>query len=327
MKLHANAALSLNGRRQLARRVVDQNWTVARVAAAAEVSERCARKWARRYRHEGEQGLFDRSSAPSRIPHRTPAQRIEAIAALRRLRFTGPEIADTLGMALSTVSGILTRTGMGKLGRLGLEPAVRYERERPGELIHIDVKKLGRIQGGAGKRVRDGLRQHYNPIATDAAGVRRQSVGWECVHIAIDDATRLAYAEVLPDEKATTAIAFLRRAIAFYRRHGITVEQLITDNGAAYISFAHAAACRVLGIRHLRTRPYRPQTNGKAERFIRTLLGGWAYGAIYRSSNERTQALDGWLWHYNHQRRHSALSHKTPIARLNERTNLLGTYT
>jgi len=264
MKLHANAALSLNGRRQLARRVVDQGWTLVQAAGAAEVSVRCARKWAGRYRLEGEQGLFDRSSAPSRIPHRTPAQRIEAIAALRRLRFTGPEIAETLGMALSTVSGILTRIGMGKLGRLGLEPAVRYERERPGELIHIDVKKLGRIQGGAGKRIRDGLRQHYNPHKRDAAGVLRQTVGWECVHIAIDDATRLAYAEVLPDEKATTAIAFLRRAIAFYARHGITVEQLITDNGSAYVSFAHAAACRLLGIRHLRTRPYRPQTNGKA---------------------------------------------------------------
>ncbi len=327
MKLHANAALSLNGRRQLARRVVDQNWTVAQAAAVAEVSERCARKWAGRYRLEGEQGLFDRSSAPSRIPHRTPAQRIEAIAALRRVRFTAAEIAETLDMALSTVSGILTRIGMGKLGRIGLEPAVRYERERPGELIHIDVKKLGRIQGGAGKRVRDGLRQHYNPVKRDAAGVDRNTVGWEYVHIAIDDATRLAYAEVLTDEKATTAVVFLRRTIAFYQRHGITVEQLITDNGSPYRSFAHAAACRLLGIRHLRTRPYRPQTNGKAERFIRTLLGGWAYGAIYRSSNERTQALDGWLWHYNHQRRHSALSHKSPIARLNERTNLLGTYT
>jgi len=324
MKLHANAALSLNGRRQLARRVVDQGWTLTQAAGAAEVSVRCARKWAGRYRLEGEQGLFDRSSAPGRIPHRTPAQRIEAIAALRRLRFTGPEIAETLGMALSTVSGILTRTGMGKLGRLGLEPAVRYERERPGELIHIDVKKLGRIQGGAGHRVTGRANQRHNLQRTDAEGVRRQIVGWECVHIAIDDATRLAYAEVLPDEKTTTAIGFLRRAIAFYARHGITVEQLITDNGSAYVSFAHAAACRLLGVRHLRTRPYRPQTNGKAERFIRTLLAGWAYGAIYRTSNERTRALDGWLWHYNHQRRHSALGHKPPITRM---TNLLGTYT
>ena len=181
MKLHANAALSLNGRRQLARRVVDQGWTLVEAAAAAEVSVRCARRWAGRYRLEGEQGLFDRSSAPSRIPHATPAQRIEAIAALRRLRFTGPEIAETLGMALSTVSGILTRIGMGKLGRLGLEPAVRYERERPGELIHIDVKKLGRIQGGAGKRVRDGLRQHYTPASkTPPALPARPSAGSTC---------------------------------------------------------------------------------------------------------------------------------------------------
>jgi transposase InsO family protein len=324
MKLHANAALSLNGRRQLAHRIVDQGWTVVEAAGAAEVSVRCARKWAGRYRLEGESGLFDRSSAPGRIPHRTPAQRIEAIAALRRLRFTGPEIAETLDMALSTVSGILLRLGMGKLGRIGLQPAVRYERERPGELIHIDVKKLGRIQDGAGHRV-TGRRRNTGRRA-DAAGVRRLQVGWECVHIAIDDATRLAYAEVLPDEKATTAIAFLRRAIAFYQRHGITVEQLITDNGSPYISFAHATACRLLGIRHLRTRPYRPQTNGKAERFIRTMLGGWAYGAIYRNSNERNAALAGWLDFYNHRRPHGAISHKPPIARLNELNNLLGSY-
>jgi transposase InsO family protein len=326
MNLHANAALSLNRRRQLCERVVDESWTVTKAAEAAEVSVRCARKWVARYRAGGELGLLDRSSAPRRIPHRTSEQRVQAIVALRRLRFTGPEIAEILEMALSTVSGILLRAGMGKLGRLGLEPAVRYERERPGELIHIDVKKLGRIQGGAGKRVRDGVRQHYNARRNDAAGVRRKTVGWECVHIAIDDCTRLAYAEVLSDEKATTAVAFLRRAQAFYRRHGIEIEQLLTDNGSAYVSVAHSLACRALGIRHIRTRPYRPQTNGKAERFIRTMLNGWAYGAIYRNSNERTAALDGWLWHYNHQRRHSALSHKPPVARINERTNLLGTY-
>ena len=325
MKLHGNAALSLNRRRLLCSRVLEQGWSLTSAAAAAEVSMRCARKWVGRYRSDGELGLLDRSSAPGSIPHRTSEERVAAIVALRRLRFTGPEIAETLAMPLSTVSGILTRIGMGKLGRIGLEPAVRYERERPGELIHIDIKKLGRIQGGAGHRIAG--HQHFNSRKRDAAGVYRHSVGWECVHIAIDDATRLAYAEVLADEKATTAVAFLRRAIAFYQRHGITVEQLITDNGSAYVSIAHAAACRLLGIRHLRTRPYRPQTNGKAERFIRTLLGGWAYGAIYRSSSERTNALDGWLWHYNHQRRHSALGHKPPIARLNERTNLLSTYT
>jgi transposase InsO family protein len=324
MNLHANAALSLNKRRELCQRVVMEGWTLTKAAAAAEVSVRCARKWVGRYRAEGELGLLDHSSAPRSIPHRTNVGRMQAIAALRRVRFTGPEIAELLGMALSTVSGILTRIGMGKLGRLGLEPARRYERQRPGELIHIDVKKLGRIQGGAGKRVTGKPRHNWE--RTDRSGVRRKMVGWECVHIAIDDCTRLAYAEVLPDQKATTAVAFLRRARAFYRRHGIEIEQLLTDNGSAYLSVAHAVACRTLGIRHLRIRPYRPQTNGKAERFIRTMLAGWAYGGIYRTSAERAAALDGWLWRYNHYRRHSALGHKPPIARLSERTNLVGTY-
>jgi len=324
MKLHANAALSLNKRRVLVGRVVEDGWTLTEAAMAAEVSVRCARKWVGRYLAEGEAGLLDRSSAPRVVANRTSKPRIEAIAALRRLRFTGPEIAELLGMALSTVSGILTRIGMGKLGRLGLEPARRYERARPGELIHVDVKKLGRIQRGAGKRVAG--RAQRSLRVRDALGARRGTAGWDYVHIAIDDCSRLAYAEVLPDERATTAIAFLRRAVEFYERHAIKVERLLTDNGSPYRSTVHALACRALGIRHLRTRPYRPQTNGKAERFIRTLLGGWAYGAIYRTSSERTAALDGWLWHYNHQRRHSALGHKPPIARLNERTNLLGTY-
>jgi transposase InsO family protein len=325
MNLHANAALSLNRRRQLCQRVLEERWTLTKAAEATEVSVRCARKWVGRYRAEGELGLLDRSSAPNSIPHRTREERIEAIAALRRLRFTGPEISETLGMALSTVSGILTRIGMGKLGRLGLEPAKRFERQRPGELIHVDVKKLGRIQGGAGHRV-SGKRRGTGR-RTDAEGVRRLQVGWEYVHIAIDDCTRLAYAEVLADEKAITVVAFLRRAVVFFERHRMTVQQLLTDNGSGYRSMIHAVACRALGIRHLRTRPYRPQTNGKAERFIRTLLSGWAYGAIYRSSGERTAALDGWLWTYNHRRRHSALGHKSPIARLIERTNLVGTYT
>ncbi len=322
MKLHGNAALSWQGRRRLARRVVEQGWTLTAAAEAAGVSVRCARKWSGRYRVEGELGLHDRSSAPRWVANRSAPERIEAIQELRRLRFTAAEIAETLGMALSTVSGILRRSGMGKLGRLGLEQPVRYERSRPGELLHVDVKKLGRIEGGAGWRVRGG-RQHYKRRFTDAAGNVRHTVGWEYVHIAVDDYSRLAYAEVLPDQKATTAAGFLRRAARFYRRHGITIEQLLTDNGAAYIAVVHALACRRLGIKHLRTRPYRPQTNGKAERFIRTLTNDWAYGAIYRSSTERTAALDGWLWHYNHQRRHSALGHQPPITR----TNLLGSYT
>jgi transposase InsO family protein len=322
MKLHGNAALSWSGRRRLAERVVVEGWTLTAAAEAAGVSVRCARKWVGRYRLEGELGLHDRSSAPRRVANRTAVERVETIAKLRRLRFTAAEIAETLGMALSTVSGILTRSGMGRLGRLGLEPAVRYERARPGELLHIDVKKLGRIQGGAGWRVHGG-RQHYNSKYTDRAGVVRHSVGYEYVHIAVDDYSRLAYAEVLRDQKATTIVGFLHRAVAFYQRYGIQVEQLLTDNGGGYRSTIHALACRTLGIKHLRTRPYRPQTNGKAERFNRTLLNGWAYGAIYRSSSERTNAHDGWLWHYNHQRRHSALGHQPPASR----TNLLGSYT
>jgi transposase InsO family protein len=322
MKLHANAALSWSGRRLLAERVLVGGWTLVAAAEAAGVSVRCARKWVGRFGAEGERGLLDRSSAPHRVANRTASERVEVIVALRRLGMTAAEIAETLAMAPSTVSVVLKRQGLGRLGRIGLEPAVRYERSRPGELIHIDVKKLGRIVGGPGKRAFGDRRRYASRTYTDLDGHRRGSKGWEYVHIAIDDYTRLAYAEVLSDEKASTAIAFLKRALSFFGRYGITVERVLTDNGSCYRATVHALACRRLGIRHLRSRPYRPQTNGKAERFIRTLLNGWAYAAIYRSSTERTAALDGWLWHYNHRRRHSALSHQPPITR----TNLLGSY-
>jgi transposase InsO family protein len=266
--------------------------------------------------------LYDHSSAPKRVANRTPADRVAVIVSLRGLRMTAAEIAETLSMPLSTVSAVLRRNGVGRLGRLGLEQPVRYEHSRPGELVHIDVKKLGRIEGGAGKRVGGRRPGSYRPRRRDAAGRDRGTIGWEFVHVAVDDHSRLAYAEVLADEKATTAIGFLNRAVAFFARYGIQVERVLTDNGSAYVSLVHALACRQLGIRHLRTRPRRPQTNGKAERFIRTLLSGWAYGAIYRTSHERTKALDGWLWHYNHRRRHSALGHQPPTSR----TNLLGSY-
>ena len=323
MFLHANAALSLNRRRLLCERVVRDGWTVTRAAVAAEVSLRCARKWVGRYRREGEPGLLDRSSAPQRVANRTPESRREAIAALRRLRFTGTEIAELLGMAESTVSGILTQIGMGRRGRLGLEPVVRYERSQPGELIHVDVKKLGRI-----------TRPGWRAWGTHAARAKqrgyhhpRHHLGWEYVHIAIDDATRMAYAEVLDDERATTAAGFLRRVVRFYAGYGIQVQAVMTDNGNAYRSSVHALCCRTLRLKHLRTRTYRPQTNGKAERFIRTMLAEWAYAAIYRHSTERTRALDGFLWRYNHQRKHSALRRRAPAARLDElRTNLLGSY-
>ena len=320
MELHANAALSWSGRRELARRVVDQGWTLTAAAQGAGVSVRCARKWVGRYRG-GDVRLYDRSSAPRTVANRTPADRVAVVVQLRQLRMTAAEIAETLAMPHSTVSALLKRHGVGRLGRLGLEPAVRYERSRPGELVHIDVKKLGRFQT-AGKRVGFRVTQSGRPRRRDLHGHDRGLTGWEYVHVAIDDYSRLAYAEVLSDEKATTAVGFLRRALAFFARHNIQVERVLTDNGSAYVSIAHTLACRQLGIRHLRTRPRRPQTNGKAERFIRTLINSWAYGAIYSSSTDRAQTLDGWLWHYNHRRRHAALAHQPPITR----TNLLGSY-
>ena len=322
MKLHRNAALSWSGRRRLTELVVVEGWTLRAAPEAAGVSVRCARKWVGRYRRAGEGGLGDRSSAPRRVANRTPDDRVAVIIALRRLRMTAAEIAELLSMPLSTVSAVLRRSGMGRLGRIGLEQPCRYEHSRPGELVHFDVKKLGRIQGGAGKRVSGPGHSPYNPQRTDAAGKRRNTVGWDYVHVAVDDYSCLAYAEVLADEKATTAIGFLRRALRFFARFGVRVTRILTDNGSAYRSTIHALACRRLGVRHLRTRPYRPQTNGKAERFLRTLLNGWDYGAIYGSSCERTAALDGWLWHYNHRRKHSALGHRAPVTR----TNLLGSY-
>jgi transposase InsO family protein len=323
MKLHGNARTCLHSRRLLVARVLEQGWTLTAAAEAAGVSVRTLSKWLRRFREEGEQGLLDRSSAPRSLPHCTPQERVAAIACLRRLRMTAAEIAETLSMPLSTVSAVLTRIGLGKLSRLEPpEPANRYQKQRPGELVHIDVKKLGRID-------RDGRHLRHNPRKPSLRRSSRRRIGWEYVHIAIDDATRLAYIEVLEDEKATTAVGFLTRALAFYAQHGIRVERVMTDNGPAYLSVVHALACRTLGLKHLRTRPYRPQTNGKAERFIRTLLGGWAYAAIYRDSNERRAALVGWLHFYNHRRPHGSLSHQTPQQRLETltRNNLAGSYT
>jgi len=318
MKVHANAPLGPKGRAVMVRRVVDWGWSLAEAAAAAGVSERTARTWRDRYLAEGEAGLWDRSSAPRSQPAATPEDRVEAIGLLRSgLRMTGAEIAELLGMAVSTVQGVLKRIGMGKRSSLEPpEPANRYQRDRPGELIHIDVKKLGRIgANGPGHR-----------FTGRAPGRRWRGAGWEYVHVCVDDATRLAYVEVLTDEQATTCIAFLRRAVRFYAAHGIEVEALMTDNGSGYRSKLHTIACRMLAIKHIRTRPYRPRTNGKAERFIRTMLGGWAYAAIYRSSTERTAALSGWLAFYNWKRPHGSLSKRPPGTRLTELNNVTGSY-
>ena len=315
MRLHGNARTCPHSRRLIVRRVELDGWTLAQTAEAVGVSVRTVSKWLRCWREQGEPGLLDRSSAPRLVPARTEERRLAVIAALRRLRMSAAEIAETLSMPLSTVSGILTRSGLGRLSGLEpLEPPNRYERERPGELVHVDVKKLGRI-GRPGHRVHGDRR------------TRTRGIGWEYVHVAIDDATRIPYVEVLADERAATAVGFLRRAVAHYRRYGIEVERVMTDNGSAYRAAIHALACRALRIKHLRTRPYRPRTNGKAERFIRTMLAGWAYAAIYHSSDERRRALDGWLDYYTRRRPHRSLNRQTPLERLSTlRNNVLGSY-
>jgi transposase InsO family protein len=317
MRIHANARTCPNSRKLLVTRIEEEKWSLRSAAEAAGVSERTAAKWLARWRAEGEIGLLDRSSAPNRRPTRLPTDRLEAIEALRRLRMTATEIAEVLGMALSTVSRWLKRIGLGRRGALAPpEPPNRYERKRPGELIHVDIKKLGRISAkGAGHRVTGDRR---GQVKVTVKGTSRRATGWEFVHVCVDDATRLAYAEVLPDEKGATAAGFLRRAVAWFRSMGVTVERVLSDNGACYLSRVHAAACSELELRHLRTRPRRPQTNGKAERFIQTLTNRWAYGAIYGSSAERTAALPGWLDHYNFKRRHGSLGHRPPAARLAE---------
>ena len=319
MKLHGNARTCPRSRRLLVERVEQQGWSVVAAAEAAGVSERTGWKWLGRWRCCGEAGLVDRSSRPRCVPRETPADRVESVLRLRRLRLTSNEIAEVLSMPLSTVCAVLKRSGLGRLSRLQPpEPPNRYERRNAGELIHIDVKKLGRIARPGhrvtGSRAPAGYHQ------------RRYSLGWEYLHICIDDATRLAYAELLQDERGETAAAFLERALAWYQLHGIEVERVMTDNGSAYRSTVHALACQRLGLRHLRTRPYRPRTNGKAERVIQTALREWAYARLYRDSNERSQALRAWLRYYNFNRQHGSLNRQAPAARLRELNNVLGNY-
>jgi transposase InsO family protein len=306
MTLHRNARTCPESRRLIARRVVEEGWTLTAAAEAAGVSVPTARKWVRRARR-GEP-LEDRPSAPRRVANRTPQERVEAVLSLRRIRLTAEQIAELLEMAPSTVSLILKREGLGRLARLGAEaPERRYERARPGELVHVDVKKLGRIER-IGKRVRG--RRSGHSYARGAGG--------DYVHVLVDDATRLAYAEVLADERPETAVAFLRRAVAYLDSLGVRVEWVMTDNGNPYRSRLHAICCRELGLRHLRTRAYTPRTNGKAERFIKTLTDGWAYDAVYGSSQQRTGALPAWLDRYNRKRPHRSLGRIPPMTRLTQ---------
>jgi transposase InsO family protein len=317
MRLHANARTCPKSRALIARRVLEEGWSLAAAAEAAGVSGRTAAKWVRRFRLEGVAGLADRSSAPRRVPRRTAPERVEAIRMLRRLRLTGAEIAELLGMALSTVSRWLKRIGLGKRSRLAPpEPPNRYQRARPGELVHVDVKKLGRFRRPGHRALGRGPGRRLTQNTSEGRG--RGVVGWDFLHVCVDDATRLAYVEVLPDERATTAAAFLKRAVSWFADRGVAVERVMSDNGSCYRSSEHARACRTLGLRHLRTRPYRPRTNGKAERFIQTLQNEWAYARIYASSTERAEHLTAWLNHYNYRRPHGSLSHRPPAARLNE---------
>lgn len=304
MKVHSSAKGTATSRLLMVRRIENEQWSVAEAAEAAGYSERSAYKWLRRYREEGVSGLHDRSSAPRRVPRRTSARRVQRIVRLRHQRHTAWEIAQRLGLAWSTVSAVLRREGWGRLSAVDPKPPPqRYEREQPGELVHFDVKPLARI-------TRIGHRIHGD------RSLRVQGAGWEFVHVAIDDATRLAYVEVLPDQRGPTAVGFLERALRWLRQRRIRVERLLTDNGSCYIARRFRQACKRHGIRHLRTRPYRPETNGKAERFIGTLVQGWAYRRPYRTSNQRTRALAKWLRYYNEQRPHRALGMIPPLTKL-----------
>jgi len=309
MNVHKNARLTPSGRALLAARI-EAGWPVRSAAEAAGVSVRTARKWLGRHRLGGERRHHDRSSAPRRCPRRTDPGRVAEIEGLRRRRMTGPQIARRLGMARSTVGLILRRLGLGRLSLLDPKPpVVRYERDRPGEMIHLDIKKLGRFER-AGHR---------------ATGDRRKGssrgAGWDFLHVCVDDASRLAYTEILPSEGQQDAAAFLRRATAWLARQGVAVERVMTDNGSAYRSRLFADALDQIGARHVRTRPYTPRTNGKAERFIQTSLREWAYARPYASSDERAAAIRLWTDNYNLRRPHSGLKGLTPWSRVN---NLLG---
>lgn len=304
MRLHRNARTTPKARALLVRRILEEGWSLAGAAKAVGLSRTSARRWLRRYQAEGEAGLEDRTCRPRRSPRRTRCSIEQRVISLRRKRLVAVAIARELGLARSTVGAILRRHGLGRLRALDPKPKVhRYERKQPGDLLHLDIKKLGRIKG-VGHRIH---------------GDRRRSsrgVGWEYAHIVIDDHTRLSYVEVLEDETGATCADFLARALRHYKRMGITTRQVMTDNGAGYRSSLFEAVCVRSGIRHIWTRPYTPRTNGKAERLVQTLLREWAYKRPYSSSRQRTRYLRPYLEHYNRARPHGGIGGITPSARL-----------
>ncbi|WP_280380375.1 IS481 family transposase [Nocardia wallacei] len=327
---HANAALTPRARLRLAQGIVDRGWTCTAAAKLFMVSPRTARKWADRYRTEGPPGMVDRSSRPATQPSRTPPQLVRRIVALRWRHRLGPvQIAGRLAMPASTVHAVLVRCRINRLSRIDRvtgEPLRRYEHAHPGSLIHVDVTKFANIPDGGGHRYLHRSQGKANACATarrtgERGTAYRPVIGTAYVHTVIDDHSRLAYAEICTDEKAVTAIGVLQRALTWYAERGVTVEKVLSDNGSAYKSHAWRDACITLGVRHKRTRPYRPQTNGKIERFHRTLGEGWAYARLYESTEQRNTALPGWLHFYNHHRAHSAIGGRPPVTRL---TNLPG---
>jgi transposase InsO family protein len=330
---HANAALTPRARLRLAELVVESGWTYAAAAKMFMVHPRTAKKWADRYRHEGRNGMLDRSSRPHTSPTRTPPEVVRQIVGLRWRHRLGPvQIAGRLGLQASTVHAVLVRCGINRLShidRVTGEPLRRYEHPHPGSMIHVDVTKFANIPDGGGWRYvgrqQGGLNKEATARRTGERGKQyRPVIGTAFVHTVIDDHSRLAYAEICADEKAATAIGVMQRAVAWFADHGVIVERVLSDNGSAYKSYAWQDACTELGITPKRTRPYRPQTNGKVERFHRTLAEGWAYARLYDSTDERNAALPRWLHFYNHHRAHSAIGAKPPISRL---TNVPGHHT
>lgn len=306
MDVHKNARLTPAGREIMVRRVVEGGQTPKALSAAVGVCPRTVQKWVKRFRKEGLAGLRDRSSRPQHVRRPTPPETVACVEALRRQRWTGAQIARETGVSKATVSRILRRLGLNRLRSLEpAEPVRRYERERPGELIHIDIKKLGRFDR-VGHRITGDRTSQSNS----------RGIGWEFVHVCIDDASRIAFAQVMPDEKKESAIAFLETTLAYYQSLGVTVARVMTDNGSCYKAFDFRDACRNRGLKHIRTRPYTPKTNGKAERFIQTALREWAYAQAYTHSDRRAAELPRWLHRYNWHRPHGSLEAQTPISRL-----------
>jgi transposase InsO family protein len=319
MDVHKNARLTPAGREVMVRRAVEGGQTPEALSEAVGVCPRTVRKWVGRFRAEGVAGLCDRSSRPHHLRKPTPPEVVARIEALRRQRWTGAQIASETGVSKATVSRILRRLGLNRLKALEpAEPVRRYERDRPGELIHIDIKKLGKI-GSVGHRITGRRTGIVN---------RHLGIGWEFVHVCIDDASRIAFSRVMEDERKESAVAFLKAAVAYYASLGVKIERVMTDNGSCYRSKAFARACKRLALKHIFTKPYTPKTNGKAERFIQTSLREWAYARAYNTSDERTAELPRWLHRYNWHRPHGSIGAQPPISRLGlARNNLLRLHT